>query len=358
MHNRVAASDPRLISVDDVTRDVVVDLVLLHEFHLYDLSALTEVFRMANEAQQNATFSWHVVGLSREAVCSSLGCSVTPTHSLNDVTRGRNVLVLGGAAASQVPATELVRWVRGQFRQGAIVGCIGSACHVLALAGLLANRRCSVHWEDLGVLRELYPDVSPHQRLFDIDGRVISCSGGRGSIDLALTLVSRMCGEVVGRRIADRLNCDRMRDHFEQQHGTLGIRNERVCRTIALMNANIEQPVPPDELARLEGVSLRQLQRLFRTYALTSLAQCYLTQRLTKARRLLEDTDMSVSEIALATGFETPSHFAQRYRAKFQCTPSRNRGTFARRPVKPFDDNGRFISLNRLDVAMRQELTY
>jgi transcriptional regulator GlxA family with amidase domain len=94
------------------------------------------------------------------------------------------------------------------------------------------------------------------------------------------------------------------------------------------MNANLEEPLPLEELARIEGISIRQLQRLFRKYTTSTPAQYYLGQRLLKARQLLENTNLSVSEVAVAAGFATPAHFSQRYRAKFRCSPSWSRRTF------------------------------
>ncbi|MEL6680011.1 MAG: helix-turn-helix domain-containing protein, partial [Pseudomonadota bacterium] len=49
--------------------------------------------------------------------------------------------------------------------------------------------------------------------------------------------------------------------------------------------------------------------------------------RLQKARKLLMQTDMTVINVALACGFTSPSHFSKCYRAHFDTTPYRERGT-------------------------------
>jgi transcriptional regulator GlxA family with amidase domain len=53
--------------------------------------------------------------------------------------------------------------------------------------------------------------------------------------------------------------------------------------------------------------------------------------RLQKARNLLMQTDMSVINVALASGFASPSHFSKCYRAHYDTTPYRERGSHAGR---------------------------
>jgi transcriptional regulator GlxA family with amidase domain len=73
-------------------------------------------------------------------------------------------------------------------------------------------------------------------------------------------------------------------------------------------------------------MSTRQLERLFRRYLGRSPKRYYMELRLQKARNLLQQTDMSVINVALACGFASPSHFSKCYRALYKTTPYRERG--------------------------------
>lgn len=73
-------------------------------------------------------------------------------------------------------------------------------------------------------------------------------------------------------------------------------------------------------------MSTRQLERLFRRYLNRSPKRYYMELRLAKARNLLQQTDMSVINVALACGFASPSHFSKCYRAFYRTTPYRERG--------------------------------
>jgi transcriptional regulator GlxA family with amidase domain len=87
------------------------------------------------------------------------------------------------------------------------------------------------------------------------------------------------------------------------------------------MEQTIETPQPREELARLANVSLRQLERLFRQHLGRSLGEHYLALRLDRARDLLRQTSLSVTETALACGFASASHFSRSYRERFDRSP-------------------------------------
>jgi transcriptional regulator GlxA family with amidase domain len=105
-------------------------------------------------------------------------------------------------------------------------------------------------------------------------------------------------------------------------HCRTGVRNEKFSRAIALMSGNTENPLAHSTLAKEVGISTRQLERLFRKYLNTSPKVYYLDLRLEKARTLLLQTDMSISEISVACGFNSTSHFSKCYRRNFGVSPS------------------------------------
>jgi transcriptional regulator GlxA family with amidase domain len=70
------------------------------------------------------------------------------------------------------------------------------------------------------------------------------------------------------------------------------------------------------------GLSTRQLERLFQKYLNCTPSRYYLEMRLSRARSLLQQTCMSVMNVALATGFVSASHFSKSYRLHFGYAPS------------------------------------
>jgi len=105
----------------------------------------------------------------------------------------------------------------------------------------------------------------------------------------------------------------------------VGLFHENLIEAAALMEANIEEPLSLDEIAALVGVSRRQIERLFKRYVGQVPTKYYLDMRLGRARELLLQTAMSIMEIAVACGFQSPPHFSKCYRNLFGHTPSAER---------------------------------
>jgi AraC family carnitine catabolism transcriptional activator len=67
------------------------------------------------------------------------------------------------------------------------------------------------------------------------------------------------------------------------------------------------------------------LERLFRAHLDTTPSGFYLKLRLERGRGLLQQTAMSVVEISLACGFDSPSYFSRAYRKQFGLSPRLDR---------------------------------
>ena len=68
---------------------------------------------------------------------------------------------------------------------------------------------------------------------------------------------------------------------------------------LKLMESNIEEPLPIDDLAHYAQVSRRQIDRLFHRYMKTTPSRYYLELRVTRARRLLLQTSAPITSIAI-----------------------------------------------------------
>jgi transcriptional regulator GlxA family with amidase domain len=87
----------------------------------------------------------------------------------------------------------------------------------------------------------------------------------------------------------------------------------------------VAEPLTIAELAQFAGVSLRSLQRLFKQQFERSAERLYLDIRLAHARILVQRSDKSVREIALRTGFASPSHLTARYTPRYGASPQKDR---------------------------------
>ena len=96
---------------------------------------------------------------------------------------------------------------------------------------------------------------------------------------------------------------------------------------LKLMESNIEEPLSIEDLAHYAQVSRRQIDRLFHRHMKTTPSRYYLELRITRARRLLLQTNAPLTTVAIACGFTGAPHFSRSYRDFFGVSPSQARST-------------------------------
>jgi transcriptional regulator GlxA family with amidase domain len=248
-----------------------------------------------------------------------------------DLQRDDTILLCGGLDVQDVTSKKLLAWLRREARKGAMVGGLCTGSYALAKAGLLDGKRATIHWENADSFAEEFEEVELTKSVFVVDGNRLSTAGGTSSIDMILKLIANDHGEELANAVADQLIYSSIRTDQDTQRLSIptriGVRHPKLSMVIQMMEANIEEPISPSILAQDVGMSTRQLERLFRRYLNRSPKRYYMELRLQKARNLLMQTDMSVINVALACGFASPSHFSKCYRAHYDTTPYRERGS-------------------------------
>lgn len=307
--------------------------VLLDNFSLLSFSSALECFRIANRMANKALFSWEVQSETGDNVTCSAGTVFASDKKLAELSRGDTILICGGLDVQKATTKALMNWLRREARKGLRIGGLCTGAVTLAEAGLLNGKRATVHWENQDSFSEAYEDVTLTKSVFVIDGLRMTTAGGTSSIDLALKLIADRHGEDLANSVADQLIYSSIRTDRDTQRLSvptrIGVRHPKLSQVIQMMEKNIEEPISPAVLARDVAMSTRQLERLFRRYLNRSPKRYYMELRLQKARNLLMQTDMSVINVALACGFSSPSHFSKCYRAQYQTTPYRERGSQA-----------------------------
>ncbi len=98
-----------------------------------------------------------------------------------------------------------------------------------------------------------------------------------------------------------------------------------ISKAVGHLRQNYHQDIAITELARIAGLSLRQLQRKFKASFGVGPQQFLIKTRLLAACRALRETDDTLAEVAFACGFADQSAFARHFRHYFALTPSQFR---------------------------------
>lgn len=215
---------------------------------------------------------------------------------------------------------------------GRLLGGVGAGAAWLARAGVLRGHRCTLDWAHVAQLAERHPDVVVSSHVYEIDRQRLTCAGGTAALDLMIAWLGRVHGERLAQQLVVRFGLERVRAHDERQRAPSAARlagSAKLVEAVALMEANVAEPLNTDDVARLVGVSRRQLERLFRQHLGAMPSRWYLDLRLEQARRLLQQGSRSILQVGLSCGFSSAPHFSNAYRTRFGRTPREERSARA-----------------------------
>ena len=308
-------------------------------FNITTLITMIEVMRVANYLLPAPAFSWDIVSFDGPRVCASNGMAMDGTKTAEDIGEADYIFVLASWGAEHYENRELTSWIRKRHRQGDCVCSVELGCYLLARAGLLGNKTTTTHWSWLKGFEETFSEIEVVEQLYTIDDRVMTCAGGLAGVDLVLHLMAESHGSVFAGEIADQMMHHPIRTGPTAQRHSKGQRTEImvpvVRDAITLIEGNIEDPLTVPQIAANLRVSQRQLERQFKRHVGCTVVQFGLVLRLQNARVLLISTDLSVREIATASGFNSLSHFTYSFGKFFGRRPSEYRESWPQEEVTP-----------------------
>jgi len=317
-----------------------VGFLLVPGFALMSYASTVEPLRAANRLAGKPLYHWWHAAPGNEPATASSGVAVIPDFELGAKAENLDLmLVCAGGNPATFSDRRTFGWLRKLARQGVVIGGVSAGPFIVAKAGLLAGRRCTVHWEHVPAFQEAFPDVVLTRSLFELDGNRITCSGGVAGLDMMVALITRDHGYELGAAVSDWFLHTQIREGEGPQRMDLrfrlGIADAKLLTVLKAMEANLETPLPRLQLAEWVGVSIRQLERSFRKQLGRGVHQHYLALRLTRARQLLQETSLSVLEIAIATGFGSASQFSRAFRQASGFSPRRYRSEPKSPPSHP-----------------------
>ena len=318
-----------LLRHEDPTRPQQIGFLLLNEFSMLAFASALEPLRAANRQSNRDLFNWVIASPGGTVAIASNGVEVRADGDLTILQECRLVFVCAGVNVRGNTDRNVLNLIRRLDRNGAVIGAICTGTYVMAAAGLLDGRRCTIHWENIDGLSEEFPELEITNDLFEVDGTRVTCSGGTASLDMMLNLITQAHGAALAAEISDQFIHDRIREPTDRQRmelrSRLGVSHPKLLAVVKTMEDNLEEPLAQTDIARMTNLSTRQLERLFRKYLNTTPTRYYLNLRLARARHLLRQTSMSILSVALACGFVSASHFSKCYRECYGCTPRAER---------------------------------
>jgi transcriptional regulator GlxA family with amidase domain len=310
-----------------------VAVLVLPELAVFEFGVLCEVFGLDRSDDGLPVLEYRVCGVEAGkpvSTTTTAGVQVVPQYGLEGL-RGADLVAVPATRLREFPE-EALQALRDAEAAGAMLLSVCSGVFVLAAAGLLDGRRVTSHWHSVEELRERYPavEVDPDVLYVD-DGNLITSAGTAAGIDACLHLVRRELGSAVVNGIARRMVVPPQREGGQRQFidrpvpecsaDSLGPLLDWI-----LTHLDVEHTVA--DLARRAAMSERTFARRFVNETGTTPLRWLTRQRVLHARRLLEDTDLTVDAVAARCGFGSPTLLRHHFRKVVGVAPTDYRRVF------------------------------
>ncbi|HET9169791.1 MAG TPA: helix-turn-helix domain-containing protein [Actinospica sp.] len=267
----------------------------------------------------DADFSIHV-DHDASALATADSVVIPPSHALAQIVDSGGIL-----------AEPVLRALK-EIRPGTRLIAICTGAFVFAAASLLDGRPAATHWSEAATLQAMFPNVRVDSGVLYIDdGDVLTSAGVAAGIDLCLHIVRRDHGSAVANLAARLCVVPPRREGGQAQYVQRPVPDTDDGGTAATRAWAVERlgrPLSLGELAAHAGTSVRTFTRRFRDETGLSPGAWLAAQRLDYARHLLEDSDLTVDQVAERAGLGTGANLRQQMRLASGVSPTAYRRAF------------------------------
>ncbi len=280
-------------------------------------------------------YDFALAGVTPGPVRTSSGFEILVEAGVEVIEAADTVVVPGYGRIEQAPPEAILDALRTTAERGARMVAICTGAFALAHAGLLDGRRATTHWASADALAAGFPEVEVDPGVLFVDeGRVLTSAGVAAGLDLCLHIVRSDHGVELATAFARRSVVAPHRDGGQAQFIDLPVppaieNGADLAATRAWALERLDQPLDVATLARHAVVSPRTFARRFRAETGTTPHRWLLDQRILHARRLLEQSDASIEEVASSCGFGSAASLRAHFKRRTGTSPATYRRTFA-----------------------------
>lgn len=319
-----------------------VGFLLTPRFTLIAFAGFVDALRLAaddGDRSQQRLCRWEILGAPDTVNLSSCGASISSTAPMHSPTDYDYIVVVGGLlqGGQQVSKDIYVFLREAAANDVKLVGlCTGS--FVLARAGLMEGHLTCVSWFHREAFVAEYAQLRiVSNQMFVVDRDRLTCAGGTSVVHLAAFIIEKSIGRASAvKAMRIMLEEQPLPSRTLQPEEVLSIRStDTVVRKVMLLiEQRLDVSTPIEKLCETLGIGRRQLERRFRRDVGLSPAGYRQNLRMERARWLLQNTDLEVTEVGLECGFHDSTHFSRMVRQSLGFSPSelRTSGRTVRNP--------------------------
>ncbi|MGB7241397.1 MAG: helix-turn-helix domain-containing protein [Sulfitobacter sp.] len=311
---------------------IKIGFLIFPDFPMAGLTSLIEPLRAANEIAGREAFAWTLVSENGDRVEASAKVWFEPNVSLDQADGLDQLFLLSGPSSNFAHPVVSNGKLRKFARHGMTLGAVSGGVFPMARAGLLEGHVASVHWCYAAAFAAEFPALAATEDVIAIDRRRMTASGSAAAFDLSLHMIKDVLGSGVATEVACWFQHPLVRGQgVTQRKPTVNADSTndmlpRIVRdAVGMFADHIEDPVNVADVAQSLGVSVRQMERMFKKTTGKSPLHYYRAMRMAAARQLVLYSKDTMTQIALAVGYTSATPMIQNYEEAFGLHPTEDR---------------------------------
>jgi transcriptional regulator GlxA family with amidase domain len=315
-------------------RQIVV--VPMPGIYLLDIAGPSDVFTAADKILDgNGGYNIVVASpINSKTIHTKSGISVSCAVTVNTITQPIDTVIICGFFMPLLEnGDRFFNWLKTVYPKINRIASVCVGAYALAEAGILDGKQATTHWEYSQQFQQRYPQVKVDtDPFFTRDTNVYTSGGVSSGIDLALALVEEDHGREVALQVARKLILHLKRPGYQSQFSRVleihRLENSIGGKLYSWMIKHLDEDLSIEHLARRNNMSVRNFARVFQKETGITPAKFVEKVRVEIARRYLENSDLSIDQIAEKCGLGALISMRRTFIRHMNVSPSDYRRTF------------------------------
>ncbi len=302
------------------------------------------LFRMANshlqrlEHLKEPPFKIDLVGSTMEPIHYQGIFSIQPTATMEDITKTDLIIVspISGDLPKEIENNrEFISWIKDQrIKNDSEIASLCKGAFLLAETGLLNGKSCATHWTSHDLFRERYPKVQlMPEKIICEDNGIYSSGGAYSILNFTLYLIERYFGRETAiwcSKISE-IDFDRIsQNEFIIFSGQKEHTDEPIKKAQIYIENNYDKKLQIDSIANMVHLNARSFLRRFKKATLNTPLEYIQRVKIEAAKKKLESTTLSVSEVMYNIGYNDQKAFRNTFRKYSGLSPNEYRNKYNR----------------------------
>ncbi|HAS47502.1 MAG TPA: AraC family transcriptional regulator [Microscillaceae bacterium] len=293
------------------TKPKIVVIAIPPNAQSLDISGPLAAFReVQKQSNGKAKYEVKLMSATESKTVEVDGMTITTDTTIYDIGFPIDTLLVAGTddyhKAFEMLAFQ--QWLQQNTPNMRRYGSVCTGAFFLGASGLLNGKRVTTHWQQAAALAKCCPEAEVHpDSIYIQDGALCTSAGITAGIDLSLKLIEDDYGRELALKIARRLVVFLRRPGGQSQFSThLAAQicdDHRIKKLQQWILDHIKNDLSLPVLAAKVSMSTRNFSRVFLKETGSTPAAFVEELRVDAAKRLLEDSDLYLKEIAHRCGF-------------------------------------------------------